>query len=87
MNSDYEALAEGIRELLKDLDETTTHFIVNPADVEGIDTPKQVDDETGAPYLVIEGFQVFIDESCPQGLIGACVPDVPALSSTFVGSA
>lgn len=87
MNSDYEALAEAIRELLQDLDATTTHFIVNPADVEGIDMAKQIDDETGDPYLIVEGFQVFIDEECPPGLLGACVPDVPPLSSTFVGSA
>lgn len=86
MNSDYEALAEAIRDLVEDLSEAT-HFIVNPADVEGIDLAKQLDDETGDPYLVIEGFRVFVDEECPPGLIGACVPDVPLLSSTTVGIA
>lgn len=73
-NEEYLAIAEAIKGLVSEF-RFVEHFIISPTDAEESELPFQLDDLTGEQFLDVEGYRVYVHEDCPNGRLGACVPE------------
>ncbi len=72
--SDYEDMADTVHELVAEYP-FITHFVINPLDAIRANKPILAEEESGDLYFEIDGYRVYLEETCPTGKLGACVPD------------